>query len=292
MTPNNVLVNIGNTCCLYSQQAAGRFQPLLIQSINTSWKVQHPILQCLWTMGDIKGDLLWNYPSCYVQDIGEQSWQQGEHFLVSVVLLPGQQEESGAIVRIWSWRKGTSGGEMLPLHSADAVLCCKLCFTDKIHIMFFSRLHYYFPLLSSVMVQRNPMSWPALPAPKDNERDRTGFSLTYFSPLRHSVFLQHSLNLNNKDVDHWANSILLFQQRTEMCFSGGRKAKALLSDSWSTRWIESGFLQCKRMKRWFCNSWWSITSSKLQLLCLWELVGQHSALDLNSKRKVMFQSWR
>lgn len=91
MTPNSVLVNIGNTCCLYLQ-AAGRFQPLLFQSINTSWKVQ---LQCLWAKGDTKRDLLWNYPSCYVQSIGEQSWQWGEHFfLVSFVLLPGQQEES------------------------------------------------------------------------------------------------------------------------------------------------------------------------------------------------------
>lgn len=200
------------------------------------------------------------------------------------------KKKVGAVVRIWSWRKGTSGGEMLPMHSADAVLCCKLCFTDKIHIMFY---------LGCIIFHCCPQSWfretsclgqPSLP-PKIM-KETMGFSLTCFSPLRHSVFLQHNLNLNNKDVDRWANSILLFQQRTEKCFSEGRKAKTLLSDSWSTRWIKSGFLQWRRMKRWFCNSWWSITSSKLQLLCLWELVGQHSALDLNSKRKVMLQCWK
>lgn len=38
--------------------------------------------------------------------IGKRSWQQGEHFfLIMVVRLPGQLEESGALVGVWSWSK-------------------------------------------------------------------------------------------------------------------------------------------------------------------------------------------
>lgn len=38
--------------------------------------------------------------------IGKRSWQQGEHFFViMVVQLPGQLEESRALVGVWSWSK-------------------------------------------------------------------------------------------------------------------------------------------------------------------------------------------